>query len=54
MTYDDHPEICELAQGYQLELRRVPMKNTHHTEKHELLIGRDLSWLNGHTAIAHR
>ena len=46
MTYDDHPEICELAQGYQFELRRVPMKNTHHAEKHELLIGRDLSWLD--------
>jgi DNA adenine methylase len=45
MTYDDHPEICELAQGYQFELRRVPMKNTHHAEKYELLIGRDLSWL---------
>lgn len=47
MTYDDHPEICELAQGYQFELRRVPMKNTHHAEKYELLIGRDLSWLDG-------
>lgn len=46
MTYDDQPEICELAQGYQFEVRRVPMKNTHHTEKYELLIGRDLSWLN--------
>jgi DNA adenine methylase len=47
MTYDDHPEIGELARGYQFEIRRVPMKNTHHAEKYELLIGRDLSWLNG-------
>lgn len=47
MTYDDHPEICELAEGYQFESRRVPMKSTHHAEKHELLIGRDLSWLDG-------
>lgn len=46
ITYDDHPEICELAKGYQFEVNRVPMKNTHHTEKYELLIGRDLSWLN--------
>lgn len=46
MTYDDHPEICELAQGYQFEIGRIPMKNTHHVEKYELLIGRDLGWLN--------
>ena len=46
MTYDDHPEICELAAGYALELRRIKMKTTHHSEKDELLIGRDLSWLD--------
>lgn len=44
MTYDDHPEICELASGYSFELRRVKMKTTHHSQKDELLIGRDLSW----------
>jgi len=46
MTYDDHPEICELATGYEFELRRIKMKTTHHSEKEELLIGKDLSWLD--------
>lgn len=46
MTYDDHSEICELASGYHFELRRIKMKTTHHSEKDELLIGRDLSWLD--------
>jgi len=38
MTYDDCPEVVEMAnrQGFQIE--RVPMKNTHHEKKYELLI----------------
>jgi DNA adenine methylase len=46
MTYDDHPEICEFATSYQFEVRRIKMKTTHHSEKDELLIGRDLCWLD--------
>jgi DNA adenine methylase len=46
MTYDDAPEIRGLARKHGLELRRVPMKSTHHARKMELLIGRDLSWLD--------
>jgi DNA adenine methylase len=45
MTYDDHAEIRELASGYGFETRFVAMKSTHHVQKNELLIGRDLSWL---------
>jgi DNA adenine methylase len=46
MTYDDHPEICEMAMDYGFALRRIKMKTTHHSKKDELLIGRDLSWLD--------
>ncbi len=45
MTYDDAAEIRGLARKYGLDMRRVPMKNTHHARKMELLVGRDLSWL---------
>ncbi len=45
MTYDDHAEIQGLARHYGFALRFVAMKNTHHAQKQELLIGRDLSWL---------
>lgn len=44
MTYDDTQEILGLAQDHGLQVHRVPMKTTHHHEKFELLIGRDLSW----------
>jgi len=45
MTYDDATEIRTLAQKYGLQAKTVAMKSTHHTQKKELLIGRDLSWL---------
>ena len=45
MTCDDAEEIRALAQRHGLEARAVPMKNTHHQKKMELLIGRDLRWL---------
>ena len=44
MTYDDTPEVRQLAEFYGLEILPVPMKNTHHARICELLIGRDLSW----------
>jgi len=45
MTYDNVPEVAELAQQHGFETRAVAMKNTHHARLSELLIGRDLSWL---------
>ncbi len=45
MTYDDTDEIRALAQKYCFEMQLVPMKNTHHAQMRELLIGPDLKWL---------
>lgn len=45
MTYDNAQEVRDLARLYGLDMRLVPMKNTHHTNMKELLIGRDLGWL---------
>lgn len=47
MTYDDAEEIRDLAKRHDLFFEAVPMKNTHHAEKKELLISNDLSWLTG-------
>jgi DNA adenine methylase len=44
MTYDDTPEVRELAQHYNFDTHIVPMKNTHHAAMYELLIGRNLDW----------
>ncbi|HYA43052.1 MAG TPA: DNA adenine methylase, partial [Syntrophobacteraceae bacterium] len=38
MTYDDAGEVVALAEKYNFKLDRVPMKNTHHLVKYELLI----------------
>jgi DNA adenine methylase len=45
MSYDNDPEICNLAEEFGFEYRPISMKNTHHAEMTELLISRDLEWL---------
>lgn len=45
MTYDDAPEVRALAQKHGLAVQAIPMKNAHHRQVMELLIGRDLRWL---------
>ena len=39
MTYDDAFEVQEMAYIHSFSIRKVPMKNTHHAELYELLIG---------------
>lgn len=45
MTYDMADEVRELARYHDFQCRPVAMKNTHHAEMKELVIGRDLSWM---------
>lgn len=45
MTYDNASEVCALARRHGFQTKPVAMKNTHHAEMNELLIGRDLSWV---------
>jgi len=45
MSYDNIQEAQNLAEHYGFTTRSVSMKNTHHAQKTELLIGRNLSWL---------
>lgn len=40
MTYDNAPEIQEMAERYGFSTRPVAMKNTHHAEMTELLVGK--------------
>jgi DNA adenine methylase len=46
MTYDNSDEVKNLVQKYSLQAKPIPMKNTHHAEMTELVIGRDLSWMD--------
>lgn len=38
MTYDDCPEVMQMAIDHGFQVARVPMKSTHHVRKFELLI----------------
>lgn len=51
MTYDDAEEVKEIARRHRFQMRLIPMKNTHHATLRELVIGRDLSWLDELPAI---
>jgi DNA adenine methylase len=44
MTYDDTQEVRDLAHKFGFDIELVAMKNTHHAEMKELLIGRNLDW----------
>jgi DNA adenine methylase len=44
MTYDNAPEVQELADQHGFDTLAVAMKNTHHARMDELLIGRSLDW----------
>lgn len=44
MTYDNAPELNNLAAQYGFDTELVAMKSTHHAAMTELLIGRNLDW----------
>jgi DNA adenine methylase len=44
MTYSNDKTVQSLANKYQLAMKEIAMKTTHHAKMTELLIGRDLSW----------
>lgn len=46
MSYDNNREIQDMAREFSFQCRPVRMKNTHHAEMTELLISRDLDWLD--------
>lgn len=54
MTYDNDPEVVEMARACGFDTTVVPMKNTHHAEMVELLIGRDVEWARRMLAPAER
>lgn len=46
MCYDNAPGVLELAAKFGFAARAIAMKNTHHAQMSELLVGRDLEWLD--------
>jgi len=54
MTYDEAEEVKEMARRHGFQMRLIPMKNTHHATMKELVIGRDLSWLDELPTVRER
>lgn len=51
MTYDNADEVKILARKHGFQMRLIPMNNTHHAAMEELVIGRDLSWMDGFPSV---
>jgi DNA adenine methylase len=45
MTYDISSEIEFLAKKYELEIKEIPMKNTHNVKMKEYIISNNLKWV---------
>jgi len=51
MTYDNADEVKEMARNHGFQMRLIPMTNTHHATMEELVIGKDLTWMDSYPAV---
>jgi DNA adenine methylase len=51
MTYDNADEVKLMARRHGFQMRLIPMTNTHHATMEELVIGKNLSWMDGFPAV---
>lgn len=51
MTYDSADEVKTMAREHGFQMRLIPMKNTHHAAMEELVIGKNLSWMDRYPAV---
>lgn len=46
LTYDNAEEVRSLARRHSFQMRLISMKNTHHAQMEELVIGKNLDWMD--------
>lgn len=51
ITYDNAEEVKRMARSHGFQMRLIPMTNTHHATMEELVIGKDLSWMDKFPAV---
>lgn len=51
ITYDNSEEVKAMARRHGFQMRLIPMRNTHHATMEELVIGKDLSWMDEFPAV---
>lgn len=51
MTYDNAGEVRSMARAHGFQMRLIPMNNTHHATMEELVIAKELSWMDQYPAV---
>lgn len=51
LTYDNAEEVRVLARRHSFQMRLIPMNNTHHAKMEELIIGKNLGWMDDLPAV---
>jgi DNA adenine methylase len=51
ITYDNADEVKLMARAHGFQMRLTPMTNTHHATMEELVIGKNLSWMDSFPAV---
>jgi DNA adenine methylase len=51
ITYDNADEVKSMARAHGFQMRLIPMTNTHHATMEELVIGKNLSWMDSFPAV---
>ncbi len=51
LTYDNADEVRALARKHGFQMRLIPMNNTHHATMEELVIGKNLRWMDRFRAV---
>jgi DNA adenine methylase len=51
ITYDNADEVKSMAREHGFQMRLIPMTNTHHATMEELVIGKNLSWMDSFPAV---
>jgi DNA adenine methylase len=51
ITYDNADEVKSMAREHGFQMRLIPMTNTHHATMEELVISKNLSWMDGFPAV---
>jgi DNA adenine methylase len=51
ITYDNAEEVKTMARSHGFQMRLIPMTNTHHMTMEELVIGKDLLWMDRFPAV---
>jgi DNA adenine methylase len=51
ITYDNANEVKSMARAHGFQMRLIPMTNTHHAMMEELVIGKNLSWMDSFPAV---